>query len=498
MTELPAEPESNADSNLPARRPSAMVVKLGKVTAVAKSSFNAVCAATFGRGGDRPSDRLRGMLAGIVVVGLGIGGLMFGSLVLWAFLAPLASSAVAQGNVNPDSSRKTIQHLEGGIIRAIEVKDGDVVKQDQPLFILEPLAARSMYSAKRQQWMRLQVTRARLEAHRADQETFVPPTFPNFTADPDFPKFVKDQVDLFNARRRNFIERDQILRQQVAQLNEQKIGKTKENESLDKQREFILEEIEDKRELMSQNLVRKPEYLALMRASVDFIGRKESNLTELARIAERVGEVELSIVSNRTQFDQEISDQLAKANSDIAQLEETISTSEDVLKRTEIRAPVAGTVINIRFKTVGGVVRPGEALVDIVPMNDNLIIDAKLSPNDIDVVHRGLPAEVYLTPYVSRHTPRLKGTVTYVGADIAHEAPPASAGGAAAAASPPSPPSYYEIKVQVDAKELHHAVGLEMYPGMPAEVYVMTGTRSFGQYLLDPVRKSFRRAFVED
>jgi HlyD family type I secretion membrane fusion protein len=231
-----------------------------------------------------------------------------------------------------------------------------------------------------------------------------------------------------------------------------------------------------------------------MRASADLQGRKSANTGELGRIAERIGEVELSIVSNRTQFDQDISDQISKNNSDIAQLEETLAASEDVLKRTEIRAPVAGTVINLRFKTIGGVVRPGEALVDIVPANDTLIIDAKLSPNDIDVVHEGLPAEVYLTPYVSRHTPRLKGKVTYVGADIAHDATPAPGTPGAGSGAPP----YYELKVKVDAAELHNAVGLEMYPGMPAEVYVMTGSRSFAQYLLDPVRKSFRKAFVED
>lgn len=468
----------------------APMAQLRKANASAKRMFDRARNAAFGNSGPTPPDRLRAMLSGTVLIGLGIGGTMFFALVLWAFVAPLASAAVAPGNVNPDSSRKTIQHLEGGIIRAIDVKNGDRVEQGQPLFSLEPLAAKAIYTSKRQQWMRLQVTRARLEAHRADRATFDPPTFPRYVPDADFGKFAKDQVELFVSRRQNFIEREQILRQQIAQLKQQAEAKTQENSSLEKQREFILEEIEDKRELLSKNLARKPEYLALMRASVDFIGRKESNIAELARIAERRGEVELSIVSNKTQFDQEISDQMAKNNSDLAQLEETLSTSEDVLKRTEIRAPVSGTVINIRFKTVGGVVRAGEALVDIVPANDILIIDAKLSPNDIDVVHQGQVAEVYLTPYVSRHTPRLKGKVVYVGADIAHDAAPPPGG----AASPP----YYELKIEVDAKELHNAVGLEMFPGMPAEVYVMTGSRSFIQYLLDPVRKSFRRAFVED
>jgi HlyD family type I secretion membrane fusion protein len=469
------------------------MARLRKANISAKRLFKRTRDATFGNSGTTPPDRLRAMLSGTVLVGLGIGGAMFCALALWGFMAPLASAAVAPGNVNPDSSRKTIQHLEGGIIRAIDVKDGDRVAQGQPLFSLEPLAAKAIYASKRQQWMRLQVTRARLEAHRNNRETFEPPTFPNYVADPDFGKFVKDQVELFVSRRQNFIEREQILRQQIAQLKQQAEAKTRENASIDQQREFISEEIEDKRELMSKNLARKPEYLALMRAAADLLGRKGGNTAELARIGERVGEVELSIVSNRTQFDQDISDQMAKNNSEIAQIEETLSTSEDVLKRTEIRAPVAGTVINLRFKTVGGVVRPGEALVDIVPANDTLIIDAKLSPNDIDVVHQGQTAEVYLTPYVSRHTPRLKGKVTYVGADIAHEAAPAPGTPGAASGAP-----YYELKVKVDAKELHNAVGLEMYPGMPAEVYVMTGSRSFAQYLLDPIRKSFRKAFVED
>lgn len=477
-------------------RPAALMARLRRVNAAATASARRMLSRSrrdaAASSSDGPPQRLRAMLSGTVLVGFGIGGALFGALALWAALAPLASAAVAPGNVNPDSSRKTIQHLEGGIIRAIDVKDGDRVVKDQPLFSLEPLAAKAIYTSKRQQWMRLQVTRARLEAHRANQPSFDPPTFPQYAADPDFSKFVRDQVELFTSRRNNLIEREQILRQQIAQLKEQSEAKTAENGSIDKQREFILEEIEDKRELMSKNLARKPEYLALMRASADLQGRKSVNMGELGRIAERIGEVELSILANKTQFDQEISDQIAKNNTDIAQLEETLSASEDVLKRTEIRAPVAGTIINLRFKTVGGVVRPGEALVDIIPSNDILIIDAKLSPNDIDVVHEGQSAEVYLTPYVSRHTPRLKGKVTYVGADIAHDAAPAP--GTPASAAPP----YYELKIKVDAKELHNAVGLEMYPGMPAEVYVMTGSRSFAQYLLDPVRKSFRKAFVED
>jgi HlyD family secretion protein len=455
------------------------------------AGFRTLSAVLFGGKGNTAADRLRAMLAGTVFVGIGVGGFMFCALFLWAGLAPLASASVAPGKVNPDSSRKTIQHLEGGIIREIWVKEGDRIQQGAPLFSLEPLAAQAAYSSKRLQWMRLQVTRARLETHRTDKATFEPPQFPDLAADVEFEKFSADQVQLFYARRKNFIDRDQILRQQVLQLKQQAEAKTHENESLDKQREFIQEELADKKELVEKNLVRKPEYLALMRLNSDLLGRREANTAELARIAERISEVELQIVMNRTQLDQELSDQLAKVNSDIAQLEETLSASQDVLRRTEISAPVSGRVINMRFKTVGGVVRPGDAMVDIVPANDNLIIDAKLSPNDIDVVHPGLLAEVYLTPYVSRSTPRLKGVVTYVSADTTTEqGQPASAQSEAA--------QFYEIRVQVDSKEIQQVPNLRLYPGMPAEVYIMTGTRTFGEYLIDPLKSSFRRAFIEE
>jgi HlyD family secretion protein len=162
-----------------------------------------------------------------------------------------------------------------------------------------------------------------------------------------------------------------------------------------------------------------------------------------------------------------------------------------VLKRTDIIAPADGLVLNIRFKTIGGVVRPGEALLDIVPVNEDLYIDAKLSPNDIDVVRLGQPAEVYLTPYVSRNAPRLVGELTRIGADIVREQAPAGAPQAQSA-------GFFEIRVRIDKSELARTSSMVMSPGMPAEVYILTGTRTFAQYFLDPIVKSFRRAFRED
>ena len=446
-----------------------------------------------------PATMLRRSLARVVGIGFFIGILLFGSLVIWAARAPLASAAVAQGNVSPDSGLRIIQHLEGGIIRAINVHDGQTVKAGQLLYTLEPIQARAQYASKRQQWLRLEVTRARLEAHLRKQDSFTPPAFAESATDSDFQKFAADQVSLFNFRRKALLEREQILQQQVLQLGEQTEAKVRENESLKKQQAFINEEITDKQQLLAKNLLRKPELLALERARADIMGRIEANDAEIARIAERAGEIKLSILSNHTQFDQEISDQLAKTSSDIAQLEETLPASKDILARTDIVSPVDGTVFNIHFKTVGGVIRPGEALLDIVPAHDDLIIDAKLSPNDIDVVRPGLSAEVYLTPYVSRHTPRLKGKVIRVSPDIVQgPSPDAATAARAGSTTTGTPTSYYEVKVRINRSEFTGlAENMHLYPGMPAEVYIMTGTRTFVQYFLDPLSKSFRRSFRE-
>lgn len=439
---------------------------------------------------------LRRLLRPTIIVGIGVGVSMFCSLAVWASRAPLASAAIASGVVSPDTSRKTIQHLEGGILREIKIVEGSPVKKGDVLFTLEPILAKSQYLAKRQQWMRLQIARARLEAHWAGKDSFEPPSYPEFADDQTLHSFTQTQVALFEARRNSFKERDEILKQQLLQLDQQLEAKTRENESLAKQREFLEEEILDKKELIAKNLARKPEWMALERARADNIGRVQSNLATMASITERKGEVSLSIVTNRTNFNQEISDQLVKTNTDISQLEETLPASEDILKRTDIHAPTDGIVLNVRFKTVGGVVRPGEALVDIVPVNEDLYIDAKLSPNDIDVVRVGQPAEVYLTPYVSRHAPRLIGELTRVGADLVREQMQQPAG--APQAPMQQSAGYFEIRVKIDKREIAHTTSMVMTPGMPAEVYILTGERTFAQYFLDPVVKSFRRAFRED
>ncbi|MHB2169149.1 HlyD family type I secretion periplasmic adaptor subunit [Alsobacter sp. R-9] len=429
--------------------------------------------------------RLLAMIKPTAIAGLSLIGIAFGVFGVWAAVAPLSGAAIATGVVSPDSSRKTIQHLEGGIIKEILVREGDQVAAGQTLYKLEVTQAQASYGSKREQWLRLLATRTRLEAHAQDAARM---TLPAELAEPDsadLKAFVENQVQLFELRRRGLEERENILQQQLRQLEEQARGKALENEGLDLQLKLLEEEAEDKATLIRQKLARKPEYLAVQRTIAEVKARMGSNIATIGSFNERMGEIRLQINSNRTQFRDQNAEMLTKANNDIAQVEESLVASQDILRRTEIVAPAAGTVLNMRFRTVGGVIRPGEPVVDLVPKEDVLIVDARLPATDIDVVRTGLPALVHLVPYLTRDTPMLEAVVTHVSAD--------------SNVDQQSGQRFYELKVKVDKSKLDRLTHpVELSPGMPVEVFVRTRDRTALGYMVEPLTRSIRRAFRED
>lgn len=429
--------------------------------------------------------RLMGLIKPAATAGLVIIGLVFGVAGTWAALAPLAGAAIATGVVSPDGSRKTIQHLEGGIIKEILIREGDTVSAGQILYRLEVTQAQANYSARREQWLRLVATRARLDAHAQDAPRMTLPAEVTRPENDELEAFVENQQQLFELRRRGLEERENILRQQLRQLEEQTRGKRLENEGLDLQLKLLEEEAEDKATLVRQRLARKPEYLAIQRSIAEVKSRMGSNIATIGSLEERMGEIRLQVNAARTQFRDQNAELLMKTNNDLAQIEESLISTQDILRRTEIVAPASGTVLNMRFRTVGGVVRPGEPVVDLVPKEDVLVVDARLPATDIDVVRSGLPAMVHLVPYLTRDTPMLEGVVTHVGADSNVDQQTGQ--------------RFYEIKVRVDRSKLD-SLGhtIELSPGMPVEVFVMTRNRTALGYMFEPLTRSFRRAFRED
>jgi HlyD family type I secretion membrane fusion protein len=428
---------------------------------------------------------LRASLRPVAVASVAVAALLVGGFSAWGFYAPLASAAIAPGIVSPDSSRQTIQHLEGGIVQEILVTEGDRVEKGDLLMRLSPVQAQANFSARQRQWRRFEAERLRLQALETDAEALSFPESLTAVADPDFQRFLENQQAQFAVQRQGLSERQEILGRRIGQLDQEVAAIERENEGLREQLDIVAEEIADKAQLLKQNLIRKPELLALRRLSSELKAQIASNEATIARAAQKAEEIELSILSLRTDFNDELSKELVRINSELAQLEEAMTSSEDVFRRTEIYAPVSGRVLNLRLETIGGIVRPGEPILDIVPAEDGLVIEARLSPNDIDVAAVGQVARVHLTPYSARSMAPLDGRLVRISPDVKIDEGTRQA--------------YYEVRIEVEPEMLDRlAADVEMTPGMPAEVFILTGEQSLFSYIAAPVARSFRKAFREE
>lgn len=406
----------------------------------------------------------------------------------WGSLAPVTSAAIAPGVVSPDGSRKTIQHLEGGIISEIFVREGDHVEAGQRLMRLDSTQSQANFDARRGEWLRLQAMKVRLEALDRELTELVLPEFLRTEKNVEIRAFIDDQQKLFDGQRQEIENRKNVLIQQMRQLEEEINGKHKEIDGYKKQLSILAEEIADKKSLQEKKLVRKPEVLALERAQADLEGRIGGSMADIARAEQKIEEIKLTFISVKTLYRDQFSEQLTKTKRDISQIEGSVVSANDILTRTDVTSPVKGTIVVSRFKTIGGVVRAGDPLFEVTPDDDDLIIDAKLSPNDIDVVRMGLSAQVHLDPYVSRKTPMLEGKVIHVSSDSIVET-----GGQSGAIQ-----RYFQVKILINRKEMDKVKEVVLIPGMTAEVFIITGSRTFLEYLTDPIAKSFRRAFRED
>jgi HlyD family secretion protein len=432
----------------------------------------------------RPSSALRASLRPVAMASVAVAALFVGGFAAWSFYAPLASAAIAPGVVSPDSSRNTVQHLEGGIVQQIMVREGDRVIQGDLLMRLSPVQALASFSARERQWRRFEAERLRLQAlEREAQDLTFPPELTS-SDDPDYQAFLANQQAQFAVQRQGLSERQAILGRRIGQLDQEVAAIERQNEGLREQLEIVAEEIADKNQLMEQNLIRKPELLALRRVSSQLKAQIASNEATIARAAQKAEEIELQILSLKTEFQDSLARDLVRVNSELAQLEQAMTSSRDVFQRTEIFAPVSGTVLNLRSETVGGIVRPGEPILDIVPAEDVLVIEARLSPNDIDVVTVGQTARVHLTPYSARNMPPLEGRLVRISPD--------------AMIDEATRESYFELRIEVDPATLDRLVAdVDMTPGMPAEVFILTGEQSLFSYIAAPVTRSFRKAFRE-
>lgn len=428
-----------------------------------------------------PRARLRGIaLAGnllVVCFVLGLG--------TWSAWAPLESAAIAPGVVESESSRKTIQHLEGGIIKKILVSDGDVVRTGQTLIALDDTKTRAEVESLQGQLWDAMAREARLQAEQQEHQQVSFPAELEAAAKQSSAAaaLLTAQRNIFEARRQVFESQAAVIRQKRSEVNEEIEG-LKAQENAAAQRENIVhEELDMVATLVEKGLERRPRLLSLQRELADIQGRRGEITAQISRAEQVINESHATRFKLESDRQSEIAQSLREAQNQIFQLHERLLAAGDQLSRTEVKAPEDGVVTDLRVHTPGGVIGSGAPLLDLVPRQDRLVVTARIRPEDIDVVHSGLNAEVHLVPYNQRRVPRLKGTVVHVSADRLVDKR--------------TDQPYYAAKIRVEDPRIVEE-GIQIIPGMPAEVFVTTGRGTVALYALRPLLDSFNNAFRED
>jgi len=423
---------------------------------------------------DKPVRRL-GYIVLITVFGLGG---------LWAGLAPLDSAVLAQGYVTVKSSRKTVQHLEGGIVKELMVHDGDHVKAGDILMRLNDTQARAQLEAARSQLIASQALEARLIAERDDRNdvTFGTSDFPE--DDKRVQEARNSERQIFLAQRSARLGEIEVLKNKSAELEQQIRGFSAVIQSKQGLSQSYGSEIKDLSELLKQGYVNNER----LRDQERNLSRLQAEIADqqsaIARAKVQMGETKLQILQTTQKFKSDVANKLAETQSRIYELRERVGALQDTVNRTQIKAPVDGMVMGLAVHTIGGVVAPGTHLLDIVPLGADLLVEVEVQPNDIDRIELGKLAEVRFSAFKNATTPILEGEVVYISADrFTNERTGAP---------------YYLARVTLTDKGRADLGRRELVPGMPAEVLINTGARTLLNYLLKPARNAMARSMIEE
>ena len=425
-------------------------------------------------------------LRGPLLATLAILVLFFGLFGAWAALVPLAGAAVAPGVVAPEGYRRTVQHLEGGIVSEIRVRDGSEVAAGEILAVLDGTQSRESLAAAQARLVAALARAARLEAEQsgAGQAEFPAELLALAEEDPATAELVSAEQQALLVRRQALADRVAVLTSKIAQARTDLVAYEGSLASIDRQLVLLDEEIATVEDLVRKGLDRKPRLLALQRGRAELDGQRVTTTGSAARTRELIVATRAELAAQTSAHAEEVATGLAEMRAKAGELRAEVRAARERLDRTAIRAPTAGTVVELQLRTVGGVIRPGDRILDIVPKGDPLVIEARISPSDIDVVHAGLMADVRLLAYRSRHLPRIMGEVRKVSADRLSD--------------PKTGQPYYTAEITVDPATLRElAPGVALTAGMPAEALILTGERTMLDYLLDPIYQTFRRALRE-
>ena len=426
----------------------------------------------------------RGNYRGFARLGFATIVLGFGGLLGWAASAPLDSAAVAVGQVEVETAVKPVQHLEGGLISEILVKETDKVRQGDVLFRLQSTQAKAKLEALQVQIDAQYGRRARLSAEQRGSSAI---TFPNDLLDRGNDHRVAgitaNQRQQFQHRMRLVRERERILRSRLAETQSMRTAKQGRERALVAELASLSDEIKRLKPLVARGLYPRNKLAQSVRKRERLTGDLDYVRGEIERQSRAAEGARIQIAHVRQQHQEELARQLSETNTKIAALQADLSVARDQMARIVVRAPRDGVIQNIQVTTVGEVVKPGQLIAEIVPVTDKLVVGAKLAPIDIDSIRSGLKAELRVRAFSASRIPSIRGKVVKVSADTMID--------------DVSREAYYKVSIEIDRSTVAEDLARRMVPGMPVDVIISTGERTALQYLFDPLLNAFAMSMRE-
>ena len=429
-----------------------------------------------------PSSRSirRHLIVGVLVVAVLVGG-----LATWAWTTELAGAVIASGVVVVDSDVKKVQHPTGGVVSALNVRDDDYVKAGEVVIRLDDTQTKAHVAVFSKSLDELNARQARLEAERSSADTIRLPDdlLAREKTDAGVAHILEGERKLFNLRVEARSGQKAQLKERAAQLREEVQGLAEQIKAKTEEIALIQEELKGVLDLWEKKLIPFNRVAALKRDSARLDGERGQLIALKASTSGKIAEVELQIIQVDDDARSKVAEELGDVRAKIAELSEREIAAEDQLKRIDIRAPQSGHVHQLAVHTIGHVITPGETIMLIVPDNDVLSVEAKVSPTDIDQLRPDQPATLRFSAFNQRTTPQTNGIVSWIAADVTQDEHTGV--------------FYYTVRIAVPQAELAQLKDLKIVPGMPVEVFVQTGSRSAFSYLLKPLTDQVMRTFRE-
>ena len=408
-----------------------------------------------------------------------------GGLGTWSATAKLSGAVIASGQMRVLTNRQVVQHQDGGVVSEILVRDGDTVEAGDVLIRLDDTLLRSELIALESQLYEIMARRGRLEAieYLRDEVTFDPELLQAAGQSIEVANLVQGQADLFRAQVGARTKEKEVLSERKDQFSDQIEGAEEQIKALGIQVGFIEEEIEDKRRLLEQDLIRKPELLALQREQARLYGQSGQLKAQVAQLRGQISQVDIELLRMDATVLEEALTEKRELGYREDELKERRRSLIEQLSRLNIRAPRSGRVLNSAVHAIKAVVRPAEPIMYVIPNDSSLIVDARIDPLNIDEVFTGQEAVLRLSALNSRTTPELFGTVKNVAADIVTDEQTGM--------------QYYSAEVELVEGELEKLEGQELIAGMPVETFIQTGERTLLEYIMKPIMDYLERSVRE-